>query len=169
MRIPYTIPKKILRFYTRKLDEEALQKSYEGRLLISENPNWDKNITPSLAQQCLEIVQDEFLFYDRLMEHFNSHKLKEYETQRSQWEKDLADYMQKKAIYDRKLASYEQKVAMFGENFLEDPNYDDDEIDEDPDGIVKVDAKGKPIEPDKVEGEYPEYEPVHQVLDLLKY
>ncbi len=163
MKVPYTIPKTVLRAYTRKLNEEALKKSYEGRLLVSEDPTWDKDVTPTLAEQCRNIVLDEFIFFHKLVEYFNDQKLGNYDQQKGNWEKNLAEYLERRALYEQKLADYESRLAQYG-----DGNDYDDYDDEDPTSI-KVDAKGRPIEPDKIDDEFEEYEPVPSVLEQLKY
>lgn len=162
MKVPYTIPKTVLRAYTRNLNEEALKKSYEGRLLVSEDPTWDKDLAPTLAEQCRNLVLDEFIFFHKLVEYFNDQKLGSYDQQKGTWEKNLAEYLERRALYEQKLADYETRLAQYG-----DGNDYDDYDDEDPSGI-KVDAKGRPIEPDKIEDEFQEYEPVPSVLDQLK-
>lgn len=162
MKIPYTIPKSILRAYAKKLDEAALQKSYEGRLLVAENPNWDKDVTPTLAQTCLGIVLEEFMFFHKLIDYFNDNKLAEYEEQKALWDADFAKYMERRAKYEQKVAEYEHKLAE-GEGI----DYDDQDDPDDPD-TIKVDANGRPIEPEKMDEEFPEYEPIPFILDHLR-
>lgn len=165
MRVPHTIPKVILRAYTRTLNEDQLKKSYEGRTLISEDPTWDKDVTPTLAQQCLDLVQDEFLFYHHLLEYFNNKKLEEYEFRRDNWEKSLAEYVEKRALYEKRLIAYQSRLDGYG-----DTGDFDDLLDDTVDDTEQptVDANGRPLEPEKIDDEFAQYEPIPSILDTLK-
>lgn len=152
------------------MNEEELQKSYEGRLIRSEDADWDKDRPPafrSLAETCLDKVVDEYVFYVKLVEELNKQKTGDNDAKKEQWEKDLANYIERKASYEQKKLEAEARLSIG-----DDPNYvddDDDDDDEDPNKPAGAGAlaKFKGGEPIEVPDTFPDFAPIKNVLDQM--
>jgi len=170
MKVPFTIPRVVLQAYTRKLDPEALQKSYEGRALRSEDPSWDDKIRPTLNDLCLTKVIDDYVFYTKFVEELNKKKLEEYEKDQEQWKEDFAEFLKRKASYDRKVRFQELSIYRPGAS-PDDADKDDDDDNDDDDQVVIDEQTNKPKrvfkEPTEVPSEFPPFEPIKDVLDQM--
>lgn len=107
MKIPHTIPQVILRAYTHPKTPEELEKRYEGRVLRSEDANWDNGLfeigyVKPLSEQALNLIIEDYPFYVKLTDEWNHLGEIAYEKARDQWQIDVVDYKQRKASYDRK-------------------------------------------------------------------
>jgi hypothetical protein len=166
MRVPHTIPRVVLKAYTRKLDPEELEKSYEGRLLRSEDPSWDAKLKPTLSQLCLDLVLEDYVFYVKLVEELNRQKLEDYEKSRDKWIVDVAEYTQRKTSYERKMFE-QQYSAIYGGDIIDpDKDDDDDAFDDTQDDDGKL-TKKVYKEPTKVPSQFSEFEPIKGVLDQM--
>ena len=158
MKIPHTIPKIILRAYARELTEEQLKAQYEGRILRSEDPTWDQGKSPSLADQCLNMVIEEYPAYVQLVDETNKANLKKYEEAEAKWQEDLGKYKKRRMSYDRKMMAQD-----FRGGRKSSINNDDDDDDDDDNAFVQRTL----VAPDPVPESIDPFIPLKPVLDQL--